>query len=373
MSHLAKLFVSPKNDDRNNNINAIRYIAAAMVIYGHMGHLGGYPVPQLFGEDISTIAVKIFFVLSGYLITQSYLHDGNIFRYGIRRVFRIFPGLIFVCFVTTFIVCPFISTLGVSGYFAEPGSYLYFIKNSLMNMTYGLPGVFIDNVYPGAVNGSLWTLPVEFSMYIILPLFIVVFKKINALKPGLIVLSIALIILEIVHVSLFPEWSFIIWGTNVFDGLALCPYFFVGSVFTFPEFKEKLNIQIAVLLAFVTGVSMLGTYWKIETLLFITLPYITLSLSFAAPAVFGRVFAVNDYSYGLYLWGFFVQQLMVYFLGAGVMGILPYTLLCLVASTLCAMVSWYLVEKPCGKLAKRITGWSRRREQSRAIAKGSDF
>lgn len=138
MSHLAKLFVSPKNDDRNNNINAIRYIAAAMVIYGHMGHLGGYPVPQLFGEDISTIAVKIFFVLSGYLITQSYLHDGNIFRYGIRRVFRIFPGLIFVCFVTTFIVCPFISTLGVSGYFAEPGSYLYFIKNSLMNMTYGL-------------------------------------------------------------------------------------------------------------------------------------------------------------------------------------------------------------------------------------------
>lgn len=365
MNKVAGLFVSPQSDDRNNNINAIRFIAAAMVIYGHMGHLGGYPVPQLFGEDISTIAVKVFFVLSGYLITQSYLHDGNIFRYGIRRVFRIFPGLIFVCFVTTFLICPFISTLGVRAYLVEPGTYLYFIKNSLMHITYGLPGVFADNIYPGAVNGSLWTLPVEFSLYIVLPLFVVLFKKLHILKPGLIFVSVALIVFEIVHVTFFPEWRFIIWGTNIFDGLALSPYFFVGAVFTFAGFQKRLSVQWAVLLAFITGVVMLNSYWKIETLLFLTLPYITLSLSFASPAVFGRLFAVNDYSYGLYLWGFFVQQLLVHFIGGGVMGILPYTLLCLAVSTVCAMVSWHLVEKPCNALGKRITRWSRERDLQR--------
>ncbi len=105
-NRLIRLFVAAPELDRHNNINLIRFIAASAVIYGHMAHLLGVPVPLLCGEEILSLAVKVFFVLSGYLITQSYLRDDHPFRYLVRRVFRIFPGLIFVVLVSVFVFGP---------------------------------------------------------------------------------------------------------------------------------------------------------------------------------------------------------------------------------------------------------------------------
>lgn len=365
MSNPISLFVSSKDADRHNNINIIRFIAAAMVIYGHMAHLAGYSVPVLFGEEVSGIAVKVFFVLSGYLIMQSYMRDGHLFRYGIRRVFRIFPGLIFVCFITAFVIGPFLSDSGIRTYFSDISTYEYFIKNCIMYPVYNLPGVFTNNYYPTAVNGSLWTLPVEFSMYILLPLFIVSFKKLHILKLGIAFTGVVLMTLELIHIIWYPDWCCVIWGTNIFDGLVLAPYFFIGAVFTFPELKRALNLQWAVVLAFLAGIVVLSSYWQYELLIFLVLPYITLSCSFATPAIFGRVFAINDYSYGLYLWGFFIQQVLVSLIGIGSLSILPYTFICLIASLSCAMVSWHLIEKPGNALGKRLTAWSRSRQRVR--------
>ena len=87
-SRLARLFVADEASDRRNNINVIRFIAASAVIYGHMAHLTGLPVPQICGEEVSSLAVKVFFVLSGYLIAQSYQRDPDPFRYLVRRLER---------------------------------------------------------------------------------------------------------------------------------------------------------------------------------------------------------------------------------------------------------------------------------------------
>ena len=66
------------SNSRNNNLNIIRFIAAVMVVYGHMFPLMGAWSYTIFNQAISTIGVKIFFVISGYLITKSFLSDSNI-------------------------------------------------------------------------------------------------------------------------------------------------------------------------------------------------------------------------------------------------------------------------------------------------------
>lgn len=366
LNKVVRLFVSSPEHNRDNNINIIRCIAAVMVIYGHMAHLIDVPVPTLFGEKISTIAVKVFFVISGYLITQSFLRDGHYFRYMVRRVCRIFPGLIFVSFATAFLIGPVVSSLPVTEYLFNRQTVKYFVHNSVLYPDYFLPGVFSENPYPDAVNGSLWTLPVEFAMYILLPFFVVVFRKLNILKGGLVAATVIFSILDVAYLSFFPEARFVIWGSNIFQGLVLVPYFFAGSLFTFDEIKSRLNLQVGVLFAFLIGSVMLEAYWQTEFALLLLLPYITLACALTKPAFFGRVFATEDYSYGLYLWGFPVQQLLVYLFGADAFSLLGYTIVSFFVAFLASMISWFLVEKPGGRLGKKITSWSRNKQVNQA-------
>lgn len=360
MSRFTELFIGPEEQNRNNNINIIRFVAAGMVIYGHMSHIGGFAVPTVFGQAVSAIAVKIFFVLSGYLICQSFFRDENLFRYCVRRVFRILPGLIFVVLFSILILGPLVSTLDVASYFSSADTYRY-LENCLLKPVYSLPGVFENNLYPNAVNGSLWTLPVEFVMYIILPVVLIPLKKAKLLKPGLVVLVLLTCGLSIAKLTVFADSRYVLWGTNIFDGLTLAPYFFIGSLMSLSISRIKLNIQMSFAILFIAACLILPRQWMYETLTFIALPYMVMSFALAKPALFGRVFAVHDYSYGLYLWGFPVQQTVVYVLGLGSMGSIPFTIICFIIALGCAMISWHMVENPCNRLGKRITKWSRDR------------
>ncbi len=370
MKKILSLFWSPADANRQNNINFIRFAAAAMVIYGHMAHLVGAPVPQLFGQEVSTIAVKVFFVLSGYLITKSFVRDENYFRYAIRRIFRIFPGLIFIVLFCIFILGPIASTLSVSDYFQNENTWRY-LRNCLLYPIYSLPGVFVDNFYPNAVNGSLWTLPVEFAMYIILPIIYVGLRKLKITQTGIAIIGISILAFNVARLNFFPELRIIIWGSNLVDGCMLASYFFAGALFTFENFRSKLNLQVACFLLAFLAIINLRNYWQWEIALFLFLPYIVLSLSFAQPSIFGRVFAKNDYSYGLYLWGMPVQQLFVYYFGIDFLGLIPYSLLCMVIATLCAMFSWHFIEQPCNKIGKKITNYSKKRASTKRLLEDS--
>lgn len=363
---MRRLFFSDKQFDRGNNINLIRFVAAAMVIYGHMSHFTGTAMPYVFGQGVSTIAVKVFFILSGYLICQSYLRDSCAFRYFTRRVFRIFPGLIFVSFMTAFIAGPILSELSFSEYYSSNGALVYFVSNSVMNPVYNLPGVFLDNYYPNAVNGSLWTLPIEFSMYILLPIIFLVFRMKSKLKPWvMLIAALVFSCASLFHISFNPHSIFVVWGTDIYGGLVLIPYFFFGAFAALVKLEHLCNIQVAALLATIGSIATAGEGALVSELVTLAiLPYITLSLSFPKHAIFGRVFAVNDYSYGLYLWAFPIQQTIVMLLGPDSFSVFIYGTICLIPSFLAAMISWHLVEKPASSLGKKITRWSRQRSVS---------
>ena len=78
-----------KTNSRENNFNIIRFMAAIMVMAGHMAYIGGYSLPILWGQGIQSLGVKIFFLIGGYLISKSWLSDPNPLRYSIKRIFRI--------------------------------------------------------------------------------------------------------------------------------------------------------------------------------------------------------------------------------------------------------------------------------------------
>ena len=111
-----------------------------------------------------------------FFIAKSWESDSNPVRYMTKRVFRIFPALIAFTLVAAYVIGPILSTFTINEYFQSPLVRNY-LRNILLFPAYSLPGVFETNPYPNAVNGSLWTLPIEFAMYILVPIILILAGK----------------------------------------------------------------------------------------------------------------------------------------------------------------------------------------------------
>ena len=338
-------------ESRNNNFNIIRFVAAMMVVLGHMSHLIAVEVNQILGQAISTIGVKIFFLISGYLIAQSFLNDSNMIRYFVRRFFRIIPGLAGVVFFAIFIVGPFFTILPLKDYFSHGTTWSY-LKNIVLNIQYFLPGVFETNPYPNAINGSLWTLPVEVMMYIALPVVFLIFSKKNKIVAAI----IFAIILESINMGLskfLPDARLVVYGTDMVSALTIIPYFFVGIIFISPKIKKYLNLQLAI--GFFCIAEMMNfSSTKSEIVVFCVLPYFVFSFAFVENPKFVKCFSKNDYSYGLYLYGFLIQQVVVKLLWNYQLSLNVYFSICAVVTTFVGILSWYLIERPAQRLAKKL-------------------
>ena len=116
----------------------------------------GYP-----GVYSGAIAVKVFFFISGLLVTNSLLQQKSPVAFVLGRFFRIWPALLVLLLVTALVVGPLCSGLGWREYFMHGDPYRYFWKNALLNSDARLPGVFAHNPLPNLVNGALWTLSYE--------------------------------------------------------------------------------------------------------------------------------------------------------------------------------------------------------------------
>ena len=164
----------------NSNVNCIKFIAAILVILSHSYPLTGngndFLVRMTDGKlGLGSVAVAVFFLFSGFYLSQSLQKDDRTAVYLIKRVKKIFPPLIIVVLLSVFLIGPIFTQLTLKEYFGSAGTYLYFL-NGILIPVHNLPGVFTEAPYNPTVNGALWTLPVEFACYIFL-LFIVKMKK----------------------------------------------------------------------------------------------------------------------------------------------------------------------------------------------------
>ncbi|WP_458399738.1 acyltransferase family protein [Mailhella sp.] len=341
--------------ERHNNFNILRFVAAVFVIIGHMYHLVGTGPYVVYGQAVSTIGVKILFVLSGYFITVSYLSDTSrlhVLKYAVKRIFRIFPALIFVV-----VACMgggvFFTELRMEDYFRSSALWSY-LDNILMYPRYSLPGVFTNNPYPHAVNGSLWTLPIEMLMYICVPLFCAFHARYcNKLKRS----GIILLFLIVTGLSyLLPALGIkraVLYGTDWCGALAILPYYLIGCVYAhFRDYKHLLNLQLAVFLMFLLSCCHFTSTLTGFAFLLI-FPYFILSFGYSENPFFARCFKKHDLSYGMYLWGFPVQQALVYCFGSA-LSYISYLLITVAIVMALSFISFRLVEKPAIELSKKI-------------------
>ncbi|GAA2334131.1 hypothetical protein GCM10009854_07110 [Saccharopolyspora halophila] len=146
----------------------IRMIGALVVIYGHSSPLSGHGdlFPAWWPVQPDEGVLMGFFAMSGFQITESWMRDPHLGRFGVKRVLRLWPPMLTASVGMALIVGPLISELPAGEYFSAHGTWGYVVNNAgLLGLQHELPGVFTDNPWPDAVNGSLWTLPMELLAY----------------------------------------------------------------------------------------------------------------------------------------------------------------------------------------------------------------
>lgn len=343
---------------RCNNFNILRFIAAIMVMAGHMATIdGNNRSPALFDQGIHSIGVKIFFLLGGYLISKSWISDKNIFRYTLKRIMRIFPALIVYVIFAAFIVGPIISDLSVVEYYKNEG-FCYYFRNIFMYPIYGLPGVFLDNPYAGVVNGSLWTLPVELCMYICIPIvYTIAGIKKEFSKTIIVGIAAVICVFQLLHLSVFSEWSCVIYGTDWAQAFTLIPFYFIGVLYSCIDLKKKYNLELAVILLMLYScISVnLGVATN-EMVSYIVLPYFVFSFGLCKEPYFSNAFNKYEISYGIYLYGFFIQQILVWICNKNnvILNSSVYLIISVAITCLIAFISHKYIEKPAQNICKYI-------------------
>ncbi len=150
-------------EGRDNNLNLIRMVAAATVLISHAfpittGADTVQPLEKQIGLTLGAVAVYVFFIISGFLIPRSF-ERRSFTDFAIARILRLFPGLAVVLLLTVLFLGPLATSLPLSDYLSNPKTFAYLPRNLLLaSLQYDLPGVFDDMPYPGAINGSLWSL-----------------------------------------------------------------------------------------------------------------------------------------------------------------------------------------------------------------------
>jgi peptidoglycan/LPS O-acetylase OafA/YrhL len=345
--------------ERRNSIGFLRLLFAALVVYVHCNRIGGFEGEFLWtwsGATISagTLAVQCFFVLSGALIATSWIRSHSLGRFLWHRFLRLAPAFWVCLVVTAFVFTPllyFHTAEPRTAFFSlEPSAWDYVWCNLLRPRTVIAIGIFPNGgPWAGDWNGSLWTLFYEGACY----LFVAALGLAGLLTRVRWLGAIAIL----GFIALFSFWS----ATHVAhpawlpsrvdrlfdtDGKALTVLFLAGSVWAvFPEFTTPLLRSrwwgpLACTLLVVscrTGFHSVFAPWLLPLVLF----WLARVLPFTA---FEKQVG-GDYSYGLYVYGYPVQQILAHF-RVHDLGFYPYLVASLVASTLCAIVSWHLVEKP---------------------------
>ncbi|WP_055435398.1 acyltransferase family protein [Lacinutrix algicola] len=330
---------------RINNFDFLRFVFATLVLVSH-----SYPLSINNGEtewllkitnnqiSWSSIGLAGFFSISGYLIYQSLQRSKSLIDYFWKRILRLFPALIVVLLLTVFLA-PFVYESNVP-YYKNGSAYYYFFRNiSLYNLQYSITGVFENNPYPKAINGSLWTICYEFTMYSLLAFFYFVKTKTNLIKVSTLVVFIAMY----VGYNFFMDnlGGISVLGMYGSSFLKLCTYFVFGSVLAM--FKIE-NLKYKNIVFWSTLVLVLVAVWfdfyKLVT--HFTLPIIILLFGLKPLAYLKNFGKYGDASYGIYIYGFPIQQTLMYYFDFGIMALMFYSIL---LSFIFGYLSWHLIEK----------------------------
>jgi len=288
------------------------------------------------------LILPMFFTLSGFLVSGSLLRSKSLVSFAGLRILRIGPALCFEVCLAALVLGPVLTSWSLQAYFADERFSHYFL-NILGDIHYKLPGLFPDNPTPDIVNGQLWTVPYELECYIALSLLAVV---------GIAFHRVAFLILlglgQAASIAFVVLYDPVV--TMAFSGPLLVFCFLIGVGCYLWRDKLPYNGKLAWLCAALLSILLLTRYGDY----FAAAPagYLTCYLGLANPPK-PRFLESGDYSYGIFLYGYPIQQ-AVSSLGPGLWHWWLNIAICVPLSLLAAIISWHLVEKHALALKPRL-------------------
>lgn len=329
-------------DPRCNVLNAWRLALATGVILWHSWPLTGHqidyqPVVRLMSE----VFVDGFFTVSGFLIISSWMRRPQLRQYWTARLLRIFPGLWVCLLITAFVIAP-IGVLIQHSSISFTSQIAYVLNNGFLNVYY----VGIDRSpegvpWPGVWNGSLWTLAFEMICYIAVSVLGVIgLLKYRWTIPVLFGLSVvwsAWVSYPTFAMQTIPQ---------MLARFAVC--FLAGAVLY--QYRDKIPANwslVALSLVVVLGSAVLQNYRVVAALPLAYFIVVSGSLIRAR-----RLQLRNDLSYGVYIYAYPVQQLLV-ICGLGFLDPVLFAVVATAATLPLAAASWFLIEKRAMALKNR--------------------
>jgi peptidoglycan/LPS O-acetylase OafA/YrhL len=344
-------FTSPKfSVRRSNNFNFFRLVLAYLVIVSHSSDLIDFDrhremLVRIFHNlGFGDVAVLGFFLLSGYLIVQSWNSKPRLGVFLKNRILRICPGFIVASLISAFIFAPLGAQASV--YFSQFNfrSYLFGLMLLRKPMT---PPCFAWHVPPlplPEVNGAMWSITYEFRCYLIVAALGVV-GLFKTRGPWVCLTALALV------VSYFSQQTAeIVTGHGLPVYLAGLRHFLrFFSIFgcggCFYLFREHIRYNgWLALLALFLMIPFMYSHRLVVIGLGTVGAYAFFWLGFRHFAITPRLAKLPDISYGVYLYGWPTQKLISYYLPNPQ----PLTLFFLstIGATLLGYLSCTLVEQP---------------------------
>jgi peptidoglycan/LPS O-acetylase OafA/YrhL len=344
-------------DPKRNAFAFLRIVLALLVIVSHSYALGGFGPDPLAAitdgsHNLGEIAVAIFFLLSGFLLTRSGLRSASIGRFLWHRFLRIFPGYWICLLLTAFVFSPLFELLKHGAFSADAslayvrGNWTMFHLNGfsiegVMNLCPATIGsVLNENPHPWNLNGSLWSLPYECACYLVLALF--------ALAG---VLRRARFAIVILYGGLWALYAFSYLDTEYFHecfpSRYLKPLLFLGLYFSAGcvcyLYRNSIPASKRLFVACL-GLLMVGLLFdSFELVAPIAITYASMCLAFWLPIRhFDRY---GDFSYGTYIYAFPVQQGLV-LLHLDQKGLAVFLAASVIVTLLFAVLSYHGIEGP---------------------------
>jgi peptidoglycan/LPS O-acetylase OafA/YrhL len=336
-----------KVDPKLNNFDLVRLTLAWIVVFVHLFQISGniYYLP-FYKYLSSAFAVKGFFAISGYLVTQSYVNCKGLGDFAERRIRRIFPAYITIILVS-FVVGAICTTWPLGLYFSTFDTWKYLIANLLfLNFVQPtLPGVFADQAVQ-AMNPALWTIKIELCLYFCIPILVLGFRKL-----GVWPVAITVYILSVLWLLVFQmhgeQNKFLLELSRQFPGQL--SFFVAGSALAMaPLQKPWMYIG-----ALITGFAFYASSGMARAFVepaFFALAVLTVATTLPYLGNFGKL---GDLSYGTYIFHSIVIHL---FIASGLVRSHPLLSLIgvVVSLIILGFCSWRWLEKPLLKRSKSI-------------------
>lgn len=339
MNYADDSFLKPKN----NSIGFVRLLLASCVLWGHGCELAGYKIDT---NRWGVLAVLGFFTLSGMLVTQSFQHSKSLVDFLWRRALRVYPGYWANLVMTAFVLIPALWMLtkgSLDGYFASDASPYFYVWRAapIVNGFVGdIRHVFFGNPLSQAVNGSLWTLPVEVFCYVMLGIF----AWLGAIRRPILapILAVAFTVLWMAHLHLDVPRNV----QKLFDPLVIELYaaFSIGVTFYLYRSRLRLIPWLGWLCVAFCGVILWNHLGSVgDALRPIATAYAVLWLAAWLP--FRHFDRKIDLSYGVYIYAYPIQQSLI-LLGVSRSSPPLYFGLTVILTAALATFSWFLIERP---------------------------